>query len=636
MTFRQFAFNNVLRNKRIYAAYFLSSLFTVMVFFTFAIFAFHPSLAAENISHAQTGMTVSGGIIYVFSFFFVLYSMGSFLQSRKKEFGLLVMQGMSLRQVRSMVFLENMLIGFLATVGGIGLGLLFAKGILLTAETVITIKTALPFYFPREAIVVTLLSFLLLFLVISFSITLLLRKSKLQRMIKGDVQSKGEPKASVFLATLAVLLLAGGYVVSVNVQGAVVVLALLPVVLVVTIGTYLFFTQASVFLVRLLKRRKSLFWKKTTMLLFSDLAFRMKDNARTFFLVSIISTVAFSAIGTLYGLQSLLLGGIEEDNPYTFNYKVNGDINSPTEDNNLDLIKKTLDRYNIQTESAYAQLNYYELDLNRAILIIPLSVYNEFAQLSGQSPLTLGTNKVTVVTYYDSPSQGMLRFAEDDLVSKVQASVIELTNGQSLMPGDETVIASKVIPETNPYFVVSDEAFQHLPTPVQSNATYVWNTTDAKKQDVIQVGGELKEKVGPLDFAAVDYELYALGQTFGPILFVGLFIGIVFFVSAGSFLYFRLYTDLDSDKEKFKAIAKIGLTNKELNKVITRQTAILFFAPIAVALIHGAVALTAMANGFKANLTVQSGTVLVAFLVIQVIYFLIVRYLYTRQIQAAV
>jgi putative ABC transport system permease protein len=30
-------------------------------------------------------------------------------------------------------------------------------------------------------------------------------------------------------------------------------------------------------------------------------------------------------------------------------------------------------------------------------------------------------------------------------------------------------------------------------------------------------------------------------------------IGIVFFVSAGSFLYFRLYMDLDEDKQKFKS-----------------------------------------------------------------------------------
>src|SRR5699024_12548510 len=82
-------------------------------------------------SHAQKGMAVAGGIIYVFSFFFILYSMSSFLQSRKKEFGLLMIQGMSNRQIRWMVFLENMLIGLFATISGILLGLGLSKVILL-------------------------------------------------------------------------------------------------------------------------------------------------------------------------------------------------------------------------------------------------------------------------------------------------------------------------------------------------------------------------------------------------------------------------------------------------------------------------------------------------------------------------
>ncbi|OLO17826.1 ABC transporter permease, partial [Bacillus licheniformis] len=121
-----------------------------------------------------------------------------------------------------------------------------------------------------------------------------------------------------------------------------------------------------------------------------------------------------------------------------------------------------------------------------------------------------------------------------------------------------------------------------------------------------------------------------------PILFVGLFIGIVFFVSAGSFLYFRLYTDLDDDKQKFKSIAKMGLTDRELHKVLNRQIGILFFAPIAVALVHGAVALTALSHAFQYNLFKESAMVLGVFFAIQVIYYFIVRFYYTKQIKAAI
>lgn len=84
MIFRQFAFNNVFRNKRTYAAYFLSSVFSVMVFCMYAVFAFHPELATgQIIVNITKGMQTAEGIIYVFSFFFVLYSMSSFLKMRK-------------------------------------------------------------------------------------------------------------------------------------------------------------------------------------------------------------------------------------------------------------------------------------------------------------------------------------------------------------------------------------------------------------------------------------------------------------------------------------------------------------------------------------------------------------------------
>lgn len=114
----------------------------------------------------------------------------------------------------------------------------------------------------------------------------------------------------------------------------------------------------------------------------------------------------------------------------------------------------------------------------------------------------------------------------------------------------------------------------------------------------------------------------------------GEFVGIM--GPSGSFLYFRLYMDLDEDKQKFSSIAKMGLTVKELKKVLTRQTAILFFAPIIVALIHGAVALTALSNLFEFNIFKESVMVFGVFLIIQIIYFFIVRFFYTKQIQAVI
>ncbi|GAB2535313.1 ABC transporter permease [Gracilibacillus alcaliphilus] len=629
MTFRQFAFNNVIRNKRLYAAYFLTSLFTVMVFFTFSIFAFHPVLSGENMNgYVSIGMNVASGIIYVFSFFFVLYSMSSFLQSRKKEFGLLMIQGMSMKQIRLMVFLENMFIGFFATLGGIVGGLVFAKGILLIAENVLIIDDELPFYFPNQAILLTFGSFIVLFFLISLFVSYILRSRKLINLIKGDKQSKGEPKANLFLTLSAVLLLGTGYTIALLVEGLEVVAALLPVVLLVIIGTYLLFTQLSVFVIRRLKKQEQFFWHKTNMILLSDLSFRMKDNARTFFLVAIISTVAFCAIGSLYGFQSYLTAGTKEQTPYTITYT---DAENGGEAN-ASLIEETLEAEQLEADGERIELRYYEKSDQSLVLIAKQSDYNRFAALLSQETIHVSDGSPVLIR------TGLILF-EDEHAGSSEAEVLEnaaleLKGGSKLEPNQ--LVESDVLPGSagNYYYVVSDHDFENLPVPSSEQSYYAWQERNGESISV-EASEKLDQEVTGGFITNVSYQEYILNKIYGPILFVGLFIGIVFFVSAGSFLYFRLYSDVDEDKRKFQAITKMGLTEKELKKVLNRQTLILFFAPILVALIHGAVALTALSHLFFYNLFIESVTVLSLFTAIQIVYFFIVRFYYTKQVKAA-
>lgn len=628
MTFRQFAFNNVLRNKRLYIAYFLSSMFTVMVFFTFAIFAFHPAFSGPDVnSNALFGMGVAGGIIYIFSFFFVLYSMSSFLQSRKKEFGLLMMLGASNRQIRLLVFLENILIGFFATVSGILAGLVFAKVILLIAENVLIITESLNFYFPTLAIVVTFISFLILFFFISIFVSFILRTNKLIDLIKGDKKSKGEPKASLFLSILAGLLLLGGYVTAISVKGILVVYAMVPVILLVTLGTYLLFTQLSVYFIRKIKGNKSIFWKKTNMLLFSDLSFRMKDNARTFFLVAIISTVAFSAIGTLYGFQSYITKGVKEINRYTFTY-------SPLEEDSEEVIAKDKSKMNtlienkkLDVRSEEAQLNYYKLaGEKKSVLIARASDYNRFAELIGETKIHPKEDEAIVVEQSDA----VIKEGGQKPSKKLLETPIPLKGGRELTPS--RVIDAAVLTEISAYYVVNDKIYDQLDEPIKNKLSVVWQAKEGQEDKVLAVGEQLDEELSYKAFT-VDYAIYQINKAFGPILFIGLFIGIVFFVSAGSFLYFRLFTDLEEEKRKFQSIAKIGLMETELKRIVTRQIALLFFSPIIVALIHGSIALTALSNMFDFNITREATLVLGSFAFIQILYFLIVRYFYVKQVK---
>src|SRR5699024_9704773 len=425
----------------------------------------------------------------------------------------------------------------------------------------------------------------------------ILRTNKLITLIKSDKQSKGEPKASWVWTTLSILLLLGGYSLAIFAKAQQVIIVFLPVVVMVIIGTYLLFTQLSVYLIRRMKRNKSFFWRKTNMILLSDLSHRMKDNARSFFMVAIILTVAFSAIGTLFGAQSYLTGGLKEANPYSY---VRGGLDDEKEDKqNAQLEQDTLEKHNVKTDKEI--VNYWTIPYKEDVQteIVKVSEYNQLAQLLGKEELDLKKDEAVVA------EQGIANMYESDRDEKLLTKPIPLKDGKSIKAKE--IITADALQQFDPFYIVSDDVVNQLKDAEKTPPQYIWQEKDSNEDDIIDAGREITEEFNyEVPFTAVDYVAYDINKVYGPILFIGLFIGLIFFVSAGSFLYFRLYSDIDADKEKFSMISKIGLTAKELNKVLNKQTAILFFAPMLVALVHGAVALTALSHMMDYNLLLVS------------------------------
>ena len=70
----------------------------------------------------------------------------------------------------------------------------------------------------------------------------------------------------------------------------------------------------------------------------------MRDNARMFFIVTIISTVAFSAIGTLVGFASMTKGIMER--PIAFHY--HSKQGNSNESQHIQMIDKGLKKHNIE------------------------------------------------------------------------------------------------------------------------------------------------------------------------------------------------------------------------------------------------------------------------------------------------
>ncbi|MEH7238740.1 hypothetical protein [Bacillus sp. JJ1562] len=124
-----------------------------------------------------------------------------------------------------------------------------------------------------------------------------------------------------------------------------------------------------------------------------------------------------------------------------------------------------------------------------------------------------------------------------------------------------------------------------------------------------------------------------MGSMYQMMFFVALLIGAVFFLAAGSFLYFRLYADLEYDARQYLTIQKVGLTDGELSRIVTSQLALLFFVPIFVAFVHSGFAFMALQSFFQLSIAKEVIQVLIVFLIAQVIYFVLIRYRYLRNLK---
>jgi len=342
-------------NIRAYAAYFLSSVFSIVVFFLYATLANHPDLHKKYINNIVIqGMQIAEGIIYVFAFFSILYSMGLFLRSRNKEFGMLTLLGISRRQLMSMVFLENMLLGIAALAVSIVMGLIGSKLFLLLGTAVIDIPD-LPFYIPMQALLITCGSFLVLFLLISAGTTLFIGRNTVNALLKGTEHIKKEPRSSVVLSVFATLCLIAAYVLALwfpsavrTISGGYGALILIAVIVLTAIGTYFLFSQLSIFVIRALKKKRTFFWHGTHMLWLSDLAYSMKANARLLFAVSMILAVSFTATGTLALGRSIIKPNTM---PFSFSLASSQDI-FPLAQQMSTKLEQTLHEHHISYDSA--------------------------------------------------------------------------------------------------------------------------------------------------------------------------------------------------------------------------------------------------------------------------------------------
>ncbi|RAV13584.1 FtsX-like permease family protein [Paenibacillus contaminans] len=644
MNFPQFAFNNVRRNGRAYMAYLLSSAFMVMIFFTFAVFIYHPEIRRAPMGELTLiSMQVAAYVVFIFAIFFVLYSISAFLKSRNKEFGILMMLGAQPGQINSLIFLENMIIGTVAIVTGIAGGLLLSKLFLLFSTKMIDINE-LAFYWPMKAIVLTASCFVALFMAISLFTLLFIRKNRVLELLKGSSRPKREPNASIWLSILGAILMTIGFVVLG--KGT-----LSPKVLIIAAfsgisSTYLFYSQLSVLIIRLLKRNRKRVWRSTNLLWISEISYKLKDNARMLFLVTVVTSIACISAGFVLAVdqdnkQQFL------NNKFAFSYDViqpeHIDAELATIEQSMQEAGIAFERYRIDTIAAGLRNYAHDPTTSSDVEFVRASQISELATLLELAPLQHLSEQTAVAVY---PGSNRLPRQPLKLEGTESSITIEQEIGMRQMGG---------VSHAGVMLIVEDAYFTQLTADLSSRQKYFyhvpsWTQLPSQQDEQSKIGTELyawnqkqmdKNRGSVPDcpncanYLTVRSDKYwSTKNTTSVFSFIGIFIALIFSISTASFLYFKLHNELSADSRTYHALSKIGLSSREMSAAATKQIAFIFFIPIPISAIQTLVVLKPVLGYMKISyVNTATFTVALAFLVAQTVYFVIARSRYVKALQ---
>jgi ABC-type lipoprotein release transport system permease subunit len=591
MTLKSLAFKNIRHHRSSYSAYFLSCIFAVLVFFLYASLLFHPILKNELFpDQFILFLYLVEAIVALFAFLFIGYSQSAFLRNRKQDIGLLQILGMPVRQVVRMIFWENILVGALAVLIGIFTGTIGSKFFFLAVSYVLQLPDPIPVNLSFGSIILTISFFFCLFLILSWISRFSLQKQSISQVLRERVQEKKKPKFSIWFVLLSLVSIAIAYWFSFTTSFAGITKNMIFILAFLFIGTYFGYTQLSIAVIALLEKLPKWFYRGTNLFLFSQLRFRLRDNARILFLVTIFTSIVLTAVGVCftYYMESDTVG--EEQAPYHVSV-----VASPL---NKAQMEKKIQSLGLK-RTAHIQFQILQLKTtdrnknmnNPVVYAISNTALNQLLQQEKRQKIMIHADEVIQVR-----NSGIWNKAQQK--QEVQSFTVQQQQ-ESYQWKWEKIMQGVLFNEhdqTRIMWAVSDGTFAKLQKrgaeviPVEgyrfSDPSKGKALLEDMKKQFQSHNMDEKNSTGTIFLQAFFRDL------FSPLLFVSVFIGLLFFLAAGSILFFRLSIELPSERLQLELLNKLGLREEEANKILVRQIKLLFAIPFLVGSIHSFAGLT--------------------------------------------
>ena len=567
-------------------------------------------------------------VISILSLVIIFYANNFLMRQRKREYGLYHVLGLEKKHIINIMLVENIITHTVSVISGALLGVLFYRLASLVIFKLYNIEIADNIkILCTRALFYTLIIFVVIYVLTYIFNCISLKKLKTTELLLSASYGEKEPKIKWIVFILGLAFLGTGYYLALTIEKPMEALSFFFVaVICVIFGTYFLFTAGSIFVLKMLKNKKSFYYKPEHMISVSGMLYRMKQNAAGLASIAILSTGVLIMLATTVTLYRGIDENIENIFPHDmyFNIREWSDNNRVSRDFTEEEAKASLKE---ACDSLGLKVTYFGLQESMEIPFMlkgdELSIkdngehtirfnYDYVSRSDVKSITFITTDTYTVLTgeklTLNNNEMAFAKLSRDNWSpEKVRLLGLELKNVHTLA---KNPLSSSVADVGNCFlFVVTGDVFDRIcseltkeygedANPINSQFFADIDGDEEQKMELFSTLRSMLDQYGEEKGTSCNIynpklrwerreEEYLLN---GSLLFLGILLSMVCFFATALIIYYKQLTEGYDDRNRFQIMEKVGLSKPEIKKTIRSQILTVFFIPLLVAGIHTLVA----------------------------------------------
>ncbi|NRG26870.1 ABC transporter permease [Bacillus circulans] len=597
MTVSNLVIRNLKKNIKYYYLYIFALVFSVSLYFSFVTLQYDPSMdVVENSVKGGAAIKAASILLIAIVAIFLLYANTIFIKRRGKEIGLFQLIGMTKSRIFRLLTLENFILYFLSIVIGIFIGVSFSKITIMILFKVTGVQGIAKLHFSPEALVQTVIVFCAIYVLIMLMNYIFIKGQTILSLFRVTSSTEARVKKMsvwemIIGATGIIFIISGYYISSQLFNGNFqsmneLFFAMISILALVIIGTYLFYKGSVSFLFNLIRKSKNGYININQVLSLSSIMFRMKSNA---ILLTIITTVSALALGFLclsYISYYSAEKNAEQNVPADFTFDNVQDAEAFTsrlkeqkiayKENRIPVIQTIFDIKGVLANipEGFAQ------DTSEMQLPVISEDYVDDVHLSKEEVLFDGYSSI-LEKFIQLKSTGSITMELKG--QSIPLSYLGMKEMNILPFNFSSGGLMTVIVDSSVFDLVEKNRDKSL----QSPSTLYIAININKDQDIIDADKIYQKLTFESQKTLSRYETSQSQKEFmGLAMFIVGFLGLTFLITSGCILYFKQMDEGEEEKYNYTILRKLGYTQNDLVNGIKSKQLFNFGIPLLIGLLH--------------------------------------------------